>query len=116
AFVKVAESHPISGVYDELVSALRDTVNQNDRWLAPALFAAVQTNEEMFREKGFHDMTTPYLQSISHHLIQETYRIDRRRRMQFSPEIKNKDVIIQAQLQKIDGKVFNGMILGQGEI
>lgn len=115
AFVKIAESKPIDGVYEILVSSLKDTVNQNDRWLSPALFAAVQTNEELFRKNGFHDMSTPYLTTISHHLIQETYKIDRRRRMQFSPDIKNKDIIIQVQLQKTEGKPFNGLILGQGD-
>jgi len=115
SFVKIAESQPFDGVYEVLVSALKDTLNQNERWLGPALFAAIQTNEELFRKNGFHDMSTAYLENISHHLTQETYKVDRRKRVQFSPEIKNKDLIIQAQLQKTEGKPFTGLILGQGD-
>lgn len=115
AFVKIAESKPIDEIYDVLVTALKDTLNQNERWLSPALFAAIQTNEEVFRKKGYHDHSTPYLATVSNHLMEEVYRVDRKRRIQFSPDVKNKDIIINAQLQRVDGKPYNGLIIGQGD-
>lgn len=115
AFVKIAESKSVDESYDMLVAALNDPINQSDKWLSPALFAAIQNNEATFRKRNFSNTQSPYLANITDHLGEEIYKLDRRRRVQFSPDVAHKDLFIETQVQRKDNAPFNGLILGQGD-
>src|SRR5699024_9426999 len=112
AFLKLAESEPSSSIAGVLSEAGNDDAVSSDRWLSAAYFAAVQTNEDFINLNGNNQ--NDYLTKISETLQEERYRVGRRARLQFSPNVKDKSIIIESKVDRKDNNAYNGLIIGQG--
>lgn len=110
AFIKLAESEPSSEIASILSKAGNDEAVASDKWLSAAYFAAVQAHENFIDFNSQND----YLKKVSETLQEERYRVGRRARLQFSPNVKDKSIIIESKVDRRDNNVYNGLIIGQG--
>jgi len=115
AFVKIAESAPFAEITDVLTKAVGDATNANDKWLSAALFAAIQTNQTHVVSKLNTSSSNAYEQNIVQTLNEERYRLGRRNRVQFSPDVTNKDIEIETEILRRDQDPYKGLIIGQGD-
>lgn len=115
AFVKIAESVPTPEIANVLVKAVDNKENQTDRWLNAALFAAIQTNQSDFVSKAQVLTGNEFVQGVLQALDDETYTLGRVSRMQFSPNVLDKNIVIETEVMRRDREGFNGMIIGQGD-
>jgi len=114
AFVKVAESEPFVEVAPILKKAIADPINAKDKWLAAALFAAVQNNESFVVPVLMTSSKNSFEKNIIESLNKEQYKLGRRNRLQFSPNVANKDIEIKTEINRRDQDEYKGLIIGQG--
>lgn len=115
AFVMLTEYPASAAIAQALLEATNDSVNERDRWLSQALFAAVARHEDEF----FKLASTPGASSFATHILEslanEAYTLGRRSRFPFSPDISNKEIHIQMDVQRRENRPYNGLIVGQGD-
>ena len=114
AFVRLAEYPASADIARALLEAAGDPVNENDRWLSQALFAAITRHEDEFLSIA-SQATNSFVKRITESLVNEQYVLGRRTRLQFSPDISNKAIYIQTEVSRRDNQSFNGLIVGQGD-
>lgn len=114
AFVKLAEFPSSSEIVDLLIEATDNIENANDRWLAQALIGAIVSHEEMFYIQSEGKMFSSFGNLILESLGKEEYILGRRSRLQFSPDVSNKGIVIETMISRNDGKDYNGLIAAQG--
>lgn len=115
AFVKIADSAPFAAVVPVLKTAINDPVNAKDKWLSPALFAAIQTNHSHMSMVAGQPSTNAYQKAVNQALSGEVYTLGRKDRVQFSPNVSNKDITIETEVLRQDQDAFKGLIIGQGD-
>lgn len=115
AFVKIADSAPFAAVAPVLKAAINDPVNAKDRWLSPALFAAIQTNHSHMSMVADQSSTNAYQQAVNQALGEEIYTLGRKNRVQFSPNVADKNITIETAVLRRDQDAFKGLIIGQGD-
>ena len=115
AFVKIAESAPFAAVATVLKAAINDPVNAKDRWLSPALFAAIQTNYSHMSMAADQSSSNAYQKSVNQALNEEIYTLGRKNRVQFSPNVADKNITIETEVLRRDQDAFKGLIIGQGD-
>src|SRR5690606_378507 len=114
-FVKLTE-YPVSEqVAEALLEATSDSVNESDRWLSQGLFAAIAHHEDPFFRLASAPGVSNFATRILESLANEEYTLGRRSRFTFSPDVSNKEIRIQAEVQRRDNQPYNGLIVGQGD-
>lgn len=114
-FVKLSEFPASARIAEALLNAAADSTNANDRWLSQALFAAVTHHEEAFIAAASGHRANPFVDRILAALQYEQYVLGRRTRVQFSPDVAQKAIRIQADVSRRENRPFNGLIVGQGD-
>ncbi|MCI0920922.1 PVC-type heme-binding CxxCH protein [Sphingobacterium rhinopitheci] len=114
AFVKVAESEPFKEIAPVLKKAIDDPVNAKDKWLAAGLYAAIQNNQSAVRPTLMATSKNSFEKNILESLRTEEYKLGRRSRLQFSPDVANKDIDIKTEISRRDQDQYKGLIVGQG--
>src|SRR5690606_15925528 len=110
AFVMLTE-YPASGaIAQALLEATNDSVNERDRWLSQALFAAVARHEDEFFKLASTPEAGSFATRILESLANEEYTLGRRSRFPFSPDISNKEIHIQMEVQRRENRPYNGLI------
>src|SRR5690606_10079261 len=113
AFVKMAEYPASTAIAEALWKATADTTNENDRWLSQALFAAIVQHHGAL--SGQAAATGRSAERIRESLTNEHYVLGRRTRLQFSPDISNKEIRIESEVSRRDNQPYHGLIVGQGD-
>ncbi|MGV3764110.1 PVC-type heme-binding CxxCH protein [Parapedobacter sp.] len=115
AFVKLTE-YPVSeAVAQALLEATKDSANEQDRWLSQALFAAIAHHEDPFFKLASTPGASSFATRILESLANEEYTLGRRSRFPFSPDVSNKEIHLQMEIQRRDNEPYNGLIVGQGD-
>ncbi|WP_257668385.1 PVC-type heme-binding CxxCH protein [Parapedobacter tibetensis] len=115
AFVRMAE-YPASGTLaGALLAATNDAVNESDRWLSQALFGAITQHEGAFHQVTAQGSRNAFADRILEALADERYVLGRRTRLQFSPDVSNKEIHIETEVSRRDNQRYNGLIVGQGD-
>ncbi|AIM36841.1 hypothetical protein KO02_09130 [Sphingobacterium sp. ML3W] len=115
AFVKIADSAPFAEISTVLKAAINDPANAQDKWLSPALFAAIQTNHSHMSNSTDQVSNNTYEKQINQALGEEIYTLGRKNRVQFSPNVRDKDIIIETEVLRRDQDPYKGLIIGQGD-
>lgn len=115
AFVKLTAYPASEAVAEALLDATGDSVNERDRWLSQALFAAIASHEDEFFKLASTPDASSFATRILESLANEEYTLGRRSRFPFSPDVSNKEIHIQMEVQKRDNQPYNGLIVGQGD-
>ncbi|MEC3878185.1 PVC-type heme-binding CxxCH protein [Parapedobacter sp. 10938] len=115
AFVKVTEYPASEAVAEALLAATNDQVNEQDRWLSQALFAAIAQHENPFFKVASTPGASSFATRILESLATEEYTLGRRSRFAFSPDVSNKEIHLQMEVQRRDNEPYNGLIVGQGD-
>src|SRR5690606_18964289 len=99
SFVKLAEFPASAEIAAALLEATGDSVNESDPWLSQALFGAITRHED-----EFFKIAPPSAGSFAKHILEsladEQYVLGRRSRFQFSPDVSNKEIHIQAEVRR----------------
>lgn len=114
AFVKVAESKPFKEISPVLKKAIDNPVNAKDKWLAAGLYAAIQNNQSTVLPLLTSTSKNSFEKNILESLNTEEYKLGRRSRLQFSPDVANKDIVIQTEINRRGQDQYKGLIIGQG--
>ncbi|HWK58587.1 MAG TPA: PVC-type heme-binding CxxCH protein [Parapedobacter sp.] len=115
AFVKLTEYPASEAVAGALLEATSDSVNEGDKWLSQALFAAIAHHEDAFFKLASTPNASSFATRILESLTNEEYTLGRRSRLAFSPDVSNKEIDIQMEVQRRDNQPYNGLIVGQGD-
>src|SRR5690606_32687898 len=115
AFVKLTEYPASEAVASALLEATNDPANEQDKWLSQALFAATTQHEDAFFQLASAPGTSSYGTRILESLAHEEYTLGRRSRFPFSPDVSNKEIHLQMEVQRRDNRPYNGLIVGQGD-
>ncbi|MFC3199078.1 PVC-type heme-binding CxxCH protein [Parapedobacter deserti] len=115
AFLKLGEYPASPQAAKALWEATADPENERDRWLAQALFAAVAQHEDPFRDDASGQPANSFAARILESLADEHYVLGRRTRLQFSPDVANKEIRIETEVSKRDNQPYRGLIVGQGD-
>ena len=120
-FVSLA-SLPASAEIGEMIyQASLNKENEQDKWLAPALYAAAVTHEEGFlnaiksQPAALSSPSMQFTQKIVTALEKEVYPLRRRSTLQFSPDVSGKEIIIKASIAQNGSKKPEGLIMAQGD-
>lgn len=115
AFLKVTEFPASNDVAAALHEAANDSTNETDRWLSQALYAAVIQHEVPFLEVSAGRTLGSFANRILGSLADERYVLGRRTRLQFSPDVTNKEIHIETEIGRRDNQPYHGLIVGQGD-
>ena len=115
AFVKLTEYPASDAVAEALLEATNDSANEQDKWLSQALFAAITCHEDAFFKLASAPGTGSFAARILESLANEEYTLGRRSRFPFSPDVANKEIHLQMEVQRRDNLPYNGLIVGQGD-
>src|SRR5690554_1742305 len=116
ALLALAEMPTSSTVGEMLYEASLVPENAEDDWITKALFAAVTQHDKHFKEASGKsgakesDLNRRLLSAIE----KEIYELGRRSVLQFSPEMANKEIIIQTSVSQRGDKEVEGVIVAQG--
>lgn len=114
AFVNLAEAKASDKLEQLFGDLYRDELNQTDRWLSAALFAASQTHQNTIEKLAKDEQQNEYSTHVLQSLRDEKYRLGRRARLQFSPDISAKNILIETKVERKDNNKYNGLLVGQG--
>ncbi|WP_188505394.1 PVC-type heme-binding CxxCH protein [Parapedobacter pyrenivorans] len=114
AFVRLAEYPASAEIANALLEATNDSVNERDRWLSQALFGAIASQEDEFFNVA-SQANGSFAKRIVESLANEQYVLGRRSRLQFSPDVSNKEIHIQTEVSRRENQPYNGLIVGQGD-
>ncbi|MFB2119387.1 PVC-type heme-binding CxxCH protein [Parapedobacter sp. 2B3] len=114
AFVRLAEYPASAEIAKALLEATDDSVNEGDRWLSQALFAAIARQEDAFLKLASTPAASSFATRILESLATEEYTLGRRSRFPFSPDVSNKEIHIRMEVRRRDNQPYNGLIVGQG--
>src|SRR5690606_17655284 len=115
AFVKLTEYPASEAVAESLLEATNDSANEQDKWLSQALFAAIAHHEDAFFKLASTPGASSFATRILESLANEEYTLGRRSRFPFSPDVANKEIHLQMEVQRRDNEPYNGLIVGQGD-
>ncbi len=112
AFIKLASFTNSEEAGQMIYQASLVKENESDKWLSQALFAAAVVHEDSFRKAV--EKQSDFTKRIISSLDKEVYRLGRRSRLQFSPDISGKELSISAAITKNEERAIEGVILAQG--
>lgn len=115
AFIKLADYPASTEIAQALLRATDDSINERDSWLSQALFGAITRHEDEFFNISASQSAGNFAKRILESLANEQYVLGRRSRLQFSPDVSNKEIHIQTEVRRRDNKPYNGLIVGQGD-
>ena len=111
-FVSLTDFPAADEVGELIYQASLNKENEQDKWLSQALFAAAVKHEDGFRKAVKEESS--FSKRILQSLEKEVYTLGRRNRLQFSPDISGKELLIKTAVTKNDNKAVEGVILAQG--
>lgn len=114
AFLKAIEFPADRGIATALHDAASDATNETDRWLSQALYGAIIQHEAPFLEVSATRTLGGFANRILGSLADERYVLGRRSRLQFSPDVSNKEIHIETEIGRRDNQPYHGLIVGQG--
>ncbi len=130
AVLATTDMKPSFEIGSALLEMAEKEENVDDTWLKHALTIASKINQETFRaafkKKGLNEnpsllaATMPQRLAFGSRLSEIPLRRnwDRNKKNEFSPEIKNKEILlsgkVEADMEVYNSKTFSGMVVAQG--
>lgn len=114
AFVKLAEAQPSDNLGELLANLYKDEVNHSDKWLSAALFAASQTHQRAVEKLAATEKPNQYYSDVLESLNEEKYHLGRRAKLQFSPDVSHKNILVETKVERKDNNKYNGLVIGHG--
>jgi putative membrane-bound dehydrogenase-like protein len=112
----LAEMPTSETVGNLIYEASMEEENAEDDWLSKAIFAAAINHEESFLEASKNEgsqskgLNARLQQAVS----KEMYDLGRRSTLQYSPDVRQKEIIIKTSIAKRGDKTPEGVVLAQG--
>jgi len=101
-------------VGEMLVKAALVAENGKDDWLVKALFAAASTHNEAFTESASKAQSSGLLTRLMTGVSTERYELGRRNQLNYSPDLTDKEISIQAKVSEKGNDKPSGVILAHG--
>ncbi len=101
-----------------LYNAALNAENEKDDWLSKAIFAAATQHKDSFLSASKNDNPENGKAALLDRLIEgvsnEKYELGRRTTLQYSPDVKSKEITLSATIAGQGGEKPYGVILAQG--